>query len=157
MDNVNVVMTVVVALVSGTGGWSILQFILNRTGRKAEIARQHAETEKIKEDVEANNRKVLAAAQIAAQQAALESSRERYSQLRNDYDESRREFAELRDSSRLQFNDLRSATEELIDIMETFLSQVAPKNGDDVIIIPMTTEDYRAARTAIRLARSHLY
>lgn len=54
-------------------------------------------------------------------------------------------------------NDLRSATEELIEIMESFVSQVAPKNGDDIIMITVTREEYGAARTAIRLARSHLW
>lgn len=154
----NAFQVIVLALASITGAGSLVQFFLTRTGRKAEIARQHAETEKLNEDREDNNRKVLAAAQIAAQQAALESSRERYAQLRDDYDAGRRELTELRNTSRQQFNDLRSATEELIDIMEAFVSQVVPKNGDDdLVIITVTAGEHRAARTAIRLARTHLW
>jgi uncharacterized protein HemX len=150
---VNVAVTILVALVSGTGGWGILQFVLTRTGRKAEIARKHAETERLqiesakaREDTEANNRKILAAAQIAAQQAALESSDRRYAELKSDYEH-----------TRIRMGDLRSATEELVEVIEQLIYSAGVPTKTASVYITVTWTVYREARSAIKRARDHLW
>lgn len=153
MENVNVAVTILVALISGTGGWGLLQFFLTRTGRKAEVARKQAETERLhdesakaKEDTEANNRKILAAAQIAAQQAALESSDRRYSELKSDYEH-----------TRVRLGDLRSATEELIEIVEQLIISSGVPTKSSSVIITVSWGAYREARSAIKRVRDHLW
>jgi uncharacterized protein HemX len=145
MDHVNYVVTIVVALVSGTGGWSLLQFVLTRTGRKAEVARQQAETEKLREDQEANRQSILAAAQITAQKAALDSGDKRYGELREDYDKNRKDLREL-----------RIATEGLLDVVDTIVSRMRPQDESEMRMVTVTAAEYLAARAAIREARTHL-
>lgn len=136
-----------IAIAAFLAAWGVVQFFLTRTGRKAEVARQQAETEKLIEDRETNARKILAAAQVAAQQVALESSDKRYLELRDDYDR-----------HRIAFNDLRSATEELIEIVEKLVVRMTPPvNGENTIIIAVTPKEYRSARTALRLVRANLW
>lgn len=153
MEDVNVGVTMLVAFISGTGGWGILQFFLNRTGRKAEIARQIAETERLKtesekthKETEANNRKILAAAQIAAQQAALESSDRRYAEIKSDYEH-----------TRVRLGDLRAATEELIEVVEQLISSAGVPTKTASVYITVTWSVYRDARSAIKRARDHLW
>jgi uncharacterized protein HemX len=143
--HVNYALTVILALASGTGGWSLLQFVLTRTGRKAEMARHQAETERIQREAENNRQSILSAAQITAQKAALDSSEQRYKELRQDYD-----------STRFVLKELRIATEALIDVMDTVIGQMRPQNETDIVVVTITSAEYLAARTAMREARHHL-
>lgn len=153
MEDMNYAVTILVALVSGGGGLGIVQLFLTRTGRKAEISRQAAETERLrnesakaKEETEANNRKILAAAQIAAQQAALESSDRRFNQVQSDYE-----------NLRVRQGDLRSATEELVEIVEQLLSSAGVPTRSTSVTINITWSIYKEARSAIKRARDHLW
>ncbi len=148
----NVAETILTALVSGTGGWAVLQFFLTRASRKAEIARQHAAAEKDLEDAarsktETSQResKLLADAQIVAQRTALESGQQRYAELRMDYEE-----------TRTSLKGLRNATEALIDAVDALIVRMRPNKISDVIMLDVSIEEYRSAREAIAEARRHL-
>lgn len=131
--------TILLAVISSTGLWRIIQIFVERRAREEDAAVRKADTD-------ANNRKILAAAQIAAQQAALESADRRYAQLESDHNQ-----------TRVRMGDLRASTEELIDIMEQLLmsSGVPAKNSS--VIITLTWSVYRDARQAIKRARYHLW
>jgi Fe-S cluster assembly scaffold protein SufB len=146
MSHVNFAVAINIAISALLAIWAILQFFLTRTGRKAEIARQNAETEKITEARESNNRRILSEAQIAAQKAALDSNDVTIRRITHDYEDQRRSL-----------NDLRSATEELIDILEELIGQISPSNKDSQVVITVTWDIYRSAKTAIRAARSHVW
>lgn len=128
MTTANYLVTVMVALLSGTGGWGTLQFLLNRSGRKAEAARLQAEAEKL-----ASSRAVLLAdAQAMAQRTALDSANAAYGQVRQ-------ECADCRAELRL----VRGATEALIDAIEEIAVELS--DGGKVRL-----------RQAVRVARQAL-
>jgi hypothetical protein len=152
MSNVNVAVTIIVALVSGTGGWGVLQFILTRTGRKAEIARQLAEAEKatqegerVKLETAAHESDLLQRAQVIAQRTALDSAAKRYRELREDYEEQRRSLRAL-----------RSATETLIDVVDSIAARMRPTKESEVVMVKVSAQEYLATRSAIAEARRHL-
>jgi uncharacterized protein HemX len=152
MSDVNVAVTVIVALVSGTGGWGVLQFILTRTGRKAEIARQQAETEratqeseKFKQETAAHESDLLQRAQVIAQRTALDSAAKRYRELREDYEEQRRSLRAL-----------RSATETLIDVVDAIAARMRPTKESETVMVKVSAQEYLATRSAIAEARRHL-
>lgn len=152
MSNVNVAVTIIVALVSGTGGWGILQFILTRTGRKAEIARQLAEAEKsaqeserFKQEIATHETDLLQRAQVVAQRTALDSAAKRYRELREDYEEQRQSLRAL-----------RSATETLIDVVDAIAARMRPTKESEIVMVKVSAAEYLATRTAIAEARRHL-
>lgn len=143
-NNVNLVVTVLVALVSGTGGWGVLQFVLNRTGRKAEIARQEAETERLKEETARDKAAMLSEVQITAQTAALESADRRYRGLEQDYTDQRKSL-----------NELRSATLTLIDTVDALVRRMHAKEENEEIVVNLSSAEFLAIRAALAEARMH--
>lgn len=74
----------IVAFVTGTGGTAVLQWFLNRSGRKAEAARQKAVEEKEIADRQTAARDkavMLAEAQALAQRTALDSAHQAYEEV----------------------------------------------------------------------------
>lgn len=139
--------TVLLALLSGTGGWGVLQFVLNRVGRKAEAARQMADTERIREDAKtrATERLALVAEmERKAYDKGQEAADKRYGELKTDYADCRRGL-----------NELRVATEALIDAIDAIIARAQPLNGEGVTVT-VTREEITSVRAAIRSARSHL-
>lgn len=140
-QTISYVVTVLIALVSGTGGWGALQFIFNRTGRKAEAARLMAQTEQSKletQEGEARRQSMLADLQARAQQIAIESAANAYERVTRECDECRKEVREMRRS-----------TESLINLVEEVIPHLSSLEG-----IP---DDYPVRlRLAIRIARDSL-
>lgn len=144
-NDMNMAITVLVALISGTGGWSVLQFVLNRTGRKAEIARQEAETERVKEETAREKAAMLSEVQITAQTAALESADRRYRGLEQDYTDQRKTL-----------NELRSATTTLIDTVDSLVRRMHAKEESEEIIANISSAEFLAIRAALAEARMHI-
>jgi uncharacterized protein HemX len=144
-NNVNLVVTVLVALISGTGGWGVLQFVLNRTGRKAEIARQEAETERVKEETARDKSQLLSEVQITAQTTALESADRRYKGLEQDYTDQRK-----------MLNELRTATWTLIETVDSLVRKMHARDESDEIKVNITHSDFLAIRAALAEARTHV-
>lgn len=138
---VSYIVTVIIALVSGTGGWSALQFIINRTGRKAEAARLQAQTEQTKvntQETEINRQKMLSDMQARAQQIAIESAANAYERVTRECDECRQEL-----------KGIRRSTEALITLIEEVIPSLATLED-----LP---KDYPVRlRLAIRIARDSL-
>jgi uncharacterized protein HemX len=144
-NNVNLVVTVLVALVSGTGGWGVLQFVLNRTGRKAEIARQEAETERIQEETQRDKAAMLTEVQITAQTVALESADRRYKGLEQDHQDQRKVL-----------NELRTATWTLIEIVDSLMRKMHSVEDSEEVRIQISSGDFLALRAALSEARTHV-
>jgi chromosome segregation ATPase len=139
------IVAIVVAVITAIGGSGLLQHFLTKAQREADNQLKAQEADQSREIAETNKRDILAQAQIAAQQAALDSSDERYNNLKGDYDETRKSL-----------KDLRYATETLIDVVDTLVSKMRPDNGEQIISVTVTAAEYLAARSAIREARAHL-
>ena len=122
-------------------GWRTRQAELDRT--QADTARIKVETLDAVVSAEETKRDLLAKAQLAAQQAALESADARYDALHEDYDECRSGLREV-----------RIAAFSLIDVVEMLLSRMT-KNGDRYTG-ELSAKDVRESRTAITTAREHL-
>ena len=152
--NTDFMVTVAVALVSGTGGWGLLQFILNRRGRKAEAGRQEAEAETAREALakaQADRANLLAEAQATAQRTALDSANERYGQLKSDWEECRAGLKEAREAQR----EGRKVMAALISAIDALVAQLKPGQGDE-IIITVTRAEMATITTALLDARAHL-
>jgi uncharacterized protein YecA (UPF0149 family) len=133
----NYLVTIIVAIVSGTGGWSVLQFVLNRTGRKAEAARLTAQIEQNKidsEEADHKRRLILSDFQARAQQIAVESATSAYERVQAECESCRDELREM-----------RRAAESLIRAVE-----------DIVFELTLTETDLYRLRTAISIARDSL-
>lgn len=133
----NYLVTIGLALASGTGGWSVLQFILNRTGRKAEAARLVAQVEQSRSDVEeseARRRQILNEFQVKAQEIAVQSATAAYERVQGEAEGCRHEL-----------RDLRRATETLIRAVE-----------DVVFHLVISETDTHRLRVAISMARDSL-
>lgn len=142
-------MTAALAVVTSAGFWGVLNLMVTRKGRTAEIARQNAETEKIRQETmsgENTRLKLLAEAQVAVQEEALKSGDVRYAGLRTDYDE-----------VKIQCKEQRVVIATLVEIMDTmvFRMRTAP-NDEDRIIVSVTAQEYLTARAALSEARKHL-
>lgn len=122
-------------------GWRTRQAELDRT--QADTARIKVETIDAVVSAEETKRDLLAKAQLAAQQAALESADARYDALHEDYADCRSGLREV-----------RIAAFSLIDVVEMLLSRMT-KNGDRYTG-ELSAKDVRESRTAITTAREHL-
>ncbi len=141
--------TVMVALVSGTGGWSLLQFIFNRRGRKAEAARLTAQTEQARSDAqeaEAKRLSILSDLQNRAQQIAIESAANAYERVAKECDNCRNELR----ACQLELKSLRRATETLIRLAEDAFPYV-------IAAAAQLPPDYEnRLRLSIQMARDNL-
>jgi multidrug efflux pump subunit AcrA (membrane-fusion protein) len=138
--------TLIVAIITS----GLVQWFFGWRNRQAELTKTNAETARIKAETidaavsaEQNRRELLAAAQLAAQQTALESADARYGALHEDYEDCRAGLREV-----------RIAAFSLIDVVEMLLSRMT-KNGDRYTG-ELSTKDVRDARVAIVTARTHL-
>lgn len=138
--------TFVVAIVTS----GLIQWFFGWRSRQAELKKTEADTERIKAETidaavsaERNRRELLAAAQLAAQQTALESADARYGALHEDYENCRSGLREV-----------RVAAFSLIDVVEMLLSRMT-KNGDRYTG-ELSAKDVRESRMAIATAREHL-
>lgn len=136
-----------IALVTGGVGTAIVQGWLNRDTAKAEAARITAEEEKVRADAkkaEAERLALLAEVESKAYTAAKQLADSRYGDLANDY---RR--------CRTGLDELRLATESLLDAIDAIMARAHPSNGHDVNITVTGTE-ISTVRSAVREARKHL-
>lgn len=143
----NYLVTVVVAMVGGGGGYGTLQLFTGRTGRKAESGRIVAETEKLREEskkLRTDREALIADVQREAYAAAKQTYEERYQFISDDY-------GKCRDG----LNELRLATESVIDAFDVIISKAQPVNGDEVTIT-VTRAEIAGVRATMRSARSHL-
>lgn len=137
--------TIAVAVISSTGGYSIFQFIFNRTGRKAEIARTHAETEKLQQEVGLVQAQWLIEAHKAVQQETRDAADVRYHNLYEDYK-----------TSSDQLKGLRRVTIALVYATDVILQRFRPgRNGDNHTCV-ITAAEYAAAQAAVAAAREAL-
>jgi hypothetical protein len=145
----NLLMTTLGAMITSAGFWGVLQLIITRKGRTAEVARQKAETEKTQQEAasgEINRQKILAEAQVVSQEAALRSADVRYAGLRTDYDE-----------LKVQSKEQRAIIATLVEIMDTLVFRMRTAAGDDErIVVSVTAQEFLAARAALSEARTHL-
>ena len=144
------VLQLVSAIVAAVIASGLIQWFFGWRTRQAELDRTQADTARIKVETidavvsaEETKRDLLAKAQLAAQQAALESADARYDALHEDYDECRSGLREV-----------RIAAFSLIDVVEMLLSRMT-KNGDRYTG-ELSTKDVRESRMAITTAREHL-
>lgn len=134
----NMLVTVALALIASAGFWATMQLIITRKGRTAEIARQQAETEKLKQDVatgEVARRKLLA----EVESTALAAADARYDKLA------------------AQSGHQRAIIVTLVDIMDTLVFRMrAAPDSNDQINLAVSSHEYLAARSALNEARTHL-
>jgi hypothetical protein len=141
-------------LVAAQGFWAFLQFVFNRKGRKAEIARQDAAIEKDKDDAETNRLRLLAESREAAQQVALDSWRVAYGRLHEDSDDCERKYRECK----IKLAQLCEATSSLVDVFAGFISRMrAAQDADsDMVVMKVSAQEFLSLRSAIAAARDHL-
>lgn len=145
MGTMNMLLTIGLALIASAGFWATMQLIITRKGRTAEIARQYAETEKLKQSIstgEIEKRKLMA----DVESAALAAADSRYAHLHDDYNA-------LTDTCKEQ----RTAMVALIDVLDmlVFRMRAAPDSLDQIALTVSSTE-YLTARATLNDARTHL-
>lgn len=138
MTPMNMLLTVVLALITSAGFWAVLQLFITRKGRTAEVARQYAETEKLQQDIATGaieKRKLMAEVESAALAAA---------DLR---------YEKLEAQSGLQ----RSVIVTLVDVLETLVFRMrAAPDSEDQIVLKVSSQEFLTARAALNGARTHL-
>jgi hypothetical protein len=141
-------------MVSAQGFWAALQFVMNRKGRKAEIARQDAATEKDKDDAEISRQKLLAESRIEAQKVALDSWKEAYGRLHDDSDDCERKYGECK----TKLAQLCEATGALVEVFAGFIARMRAAQDSDssVIVMKVSAQEFLALRAAISTVREHL-
>lgn len=145
MTPMNVMVTVALAVITSAGFWSILQLIITRKGRIAEISRQDAETEHIRQTVltsEVERKKLI----TEVESAALASADRRYAHLRDDYDEIKGYYKEQRE-----------ALVTVVDVLDTLVFRMrAAPDSHDQITLSVSSNEFLTARSALVEARKHL-
>lgn len=145
MSTVNMLITVAMALIASAGFWATMQLIITRKGRTAEIARQQAETERIKQDAASGDitrQKLIS----EVTNAALRTADSRYAHLRDDYDL-------LKDQNREQ----RTVVVTLVDVLESLVFKMrAVPDAYDQISLCVSSQEFMTARAALQEARTHL-
>lgn len=142
MNTINPLVTILAAIVSSTGVWGFLQFIM---GRRNEAARMEAQKEKDKqqkEKDEVDRSTLLAAAQQTAQRTALESAHHAYEQVSGRCDKC---MVELRLERHERAKD-RARLDALLDAVV----EIVP-------LLPADSESTVSLRAAIRTARQARY
>lgn len=141
----NVMVTVVLAVITSAGFWSVLQLVITRKGRVAEISRQDAETEHLRQTVltgDIERKKLMA----DVESAALASADRRYGHLRNDYDEVKAEAKEQ-----------RAVIVTLVDVLDTLVFRMrAAPDSNDQIVLSVSSQEFLTARAALVESRKHL-
>jgi hypothetical protein len=138
---------IIAGVVSGPLMWGLLQFWLTRHSRRDEERRVDDERI-VSED---QRREMLATAQASAQRVALESANERYSALRDDYQECRDGLR----ASREETLGIRTVNGNLIQAFEALLRGLRPGADNDTFTMTLTFEQVAEARKAIADARNH--
>lgn len=144
MTYIDYLVTIIVALISSSGFFGLVQTLTNRRGRKAVAARDEAEAEKARLDKKkaaVDRASMLVDAQALAQATALNSADMAYSRVANECAACREELGEL-----------RVVTEVLLTAIAAMIDRARP--GDPLTV---TTEELDTVHTAMRSARSHLY
>jgi hypothetical protein len=142
---VNMLLTVVLALITSAGFWAVLQLVITRKGRTAEIARQQAETEKVKQEAasgDINRQKLIS----EVTDAALRTADSRYAHLHDDYEE-------LKTQSKEQ----RVVIVTLVDVLDHLVFKMrAAADATDQISLCVSSQEFLTARAALQEARTHL-
>lgn len=147
-------MLVVVAssLIASAGFWATMQLIITRKGRTAEAARVAADTERIKQEAASGD---VARQKLISEvsDAALRAADSRYAHLHDDYDEVKSENKE----QRAEIRDQRAVIATLVDVFGVlvFRMRVAP-DGDDLITLKVSSQEFLASRAALDEARIRL-
>ena len=144
---INYAVVILLAVVSGTGGWATLQFVLNRRGVKAAAAKEEAEAEVRRREAakaEAERIAFLQEIERKAYAAAEASQARRYSTLEQDYNDCRSGLRELRDAVR-----------PLITILDAIMARIWPQEGQDVSI-SVTYAEAVTVRRALEEAHRHV-
>lgn len=138
-------LTVVLALITSAGFWAVLQLVITRKGRTAEIARQQAETEKVKQEAasgDINRQKLIS----EVTDAALRTADSRYAHLHDDYEE-------LKTQSKEQ----RVVIVTLVDVLDHLVFKMrAAADATDQISLCVSSQEFLTARAALQEARTHL-
>lgn len=138
----------VIAFVSGTGGWATLQLVINRRGRKAEAARQEAESEFQRAQAkksEAERMVLLAEVERKAYTAAEASAERRYVAIERDY---------LRCNAGL--DNLRNAVGPLIAAIDAIIGRAKPAGPGQDATLTVTEAETITVRNAVTEARRYL-
>lgn len=143
------VATVIAAVLSSSGIWGVIQLVLQRRSRRADLVKEardqrQAQIEAIRQ--EEDRAELLAEAQSVAQRSALESAAGRYDALNKDYMECREGLRQI-----------RSVTYLLVDAFVAMLGQMRPDPDGATYTARYTLEEIAKAHVAIDEARRHLH
>lgn len=137
--------TVALALIASAGFWATMQLVITRKGRTAEVARQQAETEKVKQEAASGDitrQKLIS----EVTDAALRTADSRYAHLRDDYDV-------LNDKNKEQ----RIVIVTLVDILDSLVFKMrAATDSAEQISLCVSSKEFLTARAALQEARTHL-
>jgi hypothetical protein len=152
---------IVVAIITSSGGWGLLQLVLTRRQRKEEaekkkrddereLEREEKREKELREQLDEERRSTLSEAQITAQRAVLDAQDERYGKLQKDYDNLFERMSKIHDASWL-----------VVDALESILGRLRPiENGttstQTTYSLTIDLDELGAARRSINDARRHL-
>lgn len=153
---VNVIGAVIIGVVSSGGLWTLLQFILNRAGRRAEAGRQLAAAEKDQQDArKAEAERLLFIQQVerTAYDRAIAAADERVGEVKEKCSQCLSELATIRSEQirermtyELRISNLEQSNYALIDAA----LEIVP-------LLDADAEHTRALRAAVRTARQARY
>lgn len=135
-----------IAVVSSTGIWVPLQYLLTAKARRQQGMKDEADIRRSQFEAlkaEDHRRELLSEAQVTAQRAALESAAERFNSLHADYQVCRDGIREVRSVAYL-----------LLDVMSSILGRVIPDG--ERYTASLSRDDMTKARLAIEDARERL-
>lgn len=134
----SVLVTVTLAIITSAGFWSVLQLMITRKGRVAEISRQDAETERLRQNIATGaieKQKLMA----EVESVALAAADIRYEKLET------------------QSGNQREVMVTLVDVLETLVFRMrAAPDSENQIVLKVSNEEYLTARAALNKARTHL-
>jgi chromosome segregation ATPase len=157
----NVLLTIVVALLGTKAFWDLLTAIVNRKGIKAEAAQIEAKIEIDQENAKAdrvnaeiNQRRILAEDQVKSQQVALDSWRESFNRVRTDLQDVNDRYGKCREELR----EIHDTFGDVLDVFSEFLAR-ARENADstsNIIVMKVTGPEFLTLRDTVSNARIRL-
>lgn len=153
---------IIVAVITSSGGWGLLQVILTRRQHREEIAKKLRDDEReiereekrereLREQFDEERRSTLSEAQITAQRAVLEAQDDRYGKLQRDHDQLFDRMTKIHDASWL-----------VVDALESVLGRLRPTENsvpgatNTTYTLTINLDELGTARRAINDARRHL-
>lgn len=155
------IVIIVGSLIGTKAFWDLLQLIVNRKGRKAEIARQEStveiEKEKSKTDVEhAKVLRLQAIAELRAegQEEALRAWKTAYERLEADTGDCRSKY----ERCHTELETVYDVAVTLTDVIAAFVAKMraTADESSDLVIMKVTSQEFLDLRKAVQHARIHL-